>query len=212
MRLFKDDFHVALECQEELLKAIGLRLLHSLKPMAILVIPFFLIMTQLALWFEHRPLQADETSVVELRVAPELWPSWQSAELQLPSGVKAETPGLRDENDHTVSWRLRMKSPSSEPIRWQAGGTVVEKQFLGATDPAVLCAVSAKRPGPGLWNRLVHPAEPAFGSDSPIQAAMVDYPKRSTPLFGINLPWWVTFLIVSMLSALFARPFLKVQF
>ena len=77
MRLFKDDFEVALQCQAELLKATGKRLLHSLPPMAVMIIPFFLVLTQLALWYEHRPLEAEEASVLELHVTPEAWPKWR---------------------------------------------------------------------------------------------------------------------------------------
>ena len=212
MRLFKDDLHVAIECQEELLKAIGLRLLHSFKPMVVLIIPFFFVLTHLALLFEHRPLQENETAVVELHVAPSFWPGWKNAKLEAPPGVQAETPGLRDEKEHSVSWRLRLKSPPSEPLRWRAGETVVEKQFLGAEDTRLLCAVSAERPGSRLWDRLLHPGEPSLGHDSPVRAVVVDYPKRVTPVLGLNLRWWATFLIVSMLSALLVRPFLRVQF
>jgi hypothetical protein len=29
---------------------------------------------------------------------------------------------------------------------------------------------------------------------------------------GLDVPWWLTFLVLCMIAALIARPFLKVQF
>ncbi|MHC4130284.1 MAG: hypothetical protein ACYSUA_19405, partial [Planctomycetota bacterium] len=49
LRIFKDDLGVAIRCQGSLIKAIGLRLWHSLPPMLVLIVPFVFILTQLAL-------------------------------------------------------------------------------------------------------------------------------------------------------------------
>jgi hypothetical protein len=38
------------------------------------------------------------------------------------------------------------------------------------------------------------------------------YPVRSTPIFGIDVPWWATFIVLCMVTALLVKPFLKVQF
>jgi hypothetical protein len=81
-----------------------------------------------------------------------------------------------------------------------------------AEDSARLAKVSERRPGAGLFERWLHPAEAAFASDSPVRAIVVEYPQRSTPLFGYDVPWWLTFFIVSMLAAVLARPWLRVQF
>ena len=45
LRLFKEDLGVALRCQKDLLKVIGLRLWYSFPPMLVLMIPFVLILT-----------------------------------------------------------------------------------------------------------------------------------------------------------------------
>ena len=57
-------------------------------------------------------------------------------------------------------------------------------------------------------------AEAGFDATSAVQAVVIHYleAKQTTPLFGINVPWWATFLIISMLAALVARPFLRVHF
>ena len=130
----------------------------------------------------------------------------------MPAGVTVETPPLRDQGNHTVYWRLRLETPTSEPLRWQVGSESIEKTFIGAEDPGRLCTVSARRPGRGFWDRLLQPGEPGFDADSAVQGIAVRYPRRSTPVFGLDIPWWVTFIVVSMVAALCARPFLRVQF
>ena len=211
MRLFKDDVAVALRCQWDLLKATGMRLWYSLPPMAAASVPFVLLLAQLGLFFEYRPPGEGERVVVALRLAPLNWNEAAATTIQVPYGIAVETPPLRDPLQHTVWWRLRIDDPPTGPLRWQVGNELVEKSLVGG-DPMSLRAVSAVRPGSSLWERLLRPGEPGFGSDSAVEAVEVRYPPRSTPLLGVNAPWWLTFLVVSMLAAICARPFLKVQF
>jgi hypothetical protein len=179
--------------------------------MAVAIVPFVLLLAQLALFFEHRPPAAGERVVVSLRAASDRWAEAASTAIQVPYGVTVETPALRDEADRTVWWRLRIDAPPTGPLRWQVGSELVEKRLAGGGDPA-LRAVSAVRPGTGFWDRLLFPGEPGFAGASAVESIEVRYPPRSTPIFGIDIPWWGTFLIVSMLAAILARPFLKVQF
>lgn len=212
LRLFKDDARVAFGCQWELMKAIGLRLWHSLPPMAVLVIPFLFILTQLALRFENRPLEAGESVVVALHLSPQAWPALAGVAIAVPPGVSVETPPLRDPQEQAVYWRLKVDSPTAGALSWSIGDKVVEKSIVGALKAGKLCAVSARRPGPGFWDRLLYPGEPGFAAGSPVDSILVHYPRRSTPIFGLDIPWWASFLVASMAAALCARPFLKVQF
>ena len=75
-----------------------------------------------------------------------------------------------------------------------------------------MCAVDVRRPGPGWVDRLAHPGEPAFASDDPVRGMVIHHARRSTPLFGLDIPWWLTFVLVSILTALLLRPVVKVTF
>ena len=127
-------------------------------------------------------------------------------------GIQVETPPLRDDAEHTVYWRLRVDEPSAGSLRWHVGPGVAEKTIVSTADPGRLLTVSVHRPGPGFWDRLLRPGEPGFDADGPVEAIDLYYPRRSTPFFGVDIPWWATFLIASMIAALCVRPFLKVQF
>ncbi len=213
LRLFKEDLGVALRCQGDILKSIGRRLWLSLLPMAVLMVPFVLILTQLALRYEKRPIRPGESVVLVAELSPGHWQSHGSdLSLQVPDGIVLETPALHDAGGHSVSWRLGLSRPVTEPLILRTGFFTIEKSFVGADDADRLYTVSARRPGSGFFDRLLFPGEPGFASDAPVRSIDVRYPDRSTPIFGVNMPWWGTFFIVSMLAAIIVRPFLKVQF
>ncbi len=214
MKLFRDDLRVALSCQGSLLKSIGLRLCLAMPPMAVLLIPFVFILAQLALRYENRPLMPGDSVVAALHLSEAAWSTNRDTAIQVPLGIQVETPPLRDDAKHTIYWRLRVDKPSTGSLRWRVGpgAGVAEKTIVSTADPGRLLTVSAHRPGPGFWDRLLRPGEPGFDADGPVEAIDLYYPRRSTPFFGVDIPWWATFLIASMIAALCVRPFLKVQF
>jgi len=213
MRLFKDDLRVAIRCQASLVKYIGLRLWHSLPPMLVMIVPFVLILPQLAMRYEWRGLEPGESIVAMVQIDPAAWDEHHDdVSLRVPPGVVIETPRLRDAEEHAIYWRLRLEHPTIEPIVFSVGYYGCPKTFANAEDPRELSLVSPRRPGPGFLDRLLYPAEPGFASDGPVRGVELRYPGRSTPIFGLDVPWWLTFFVVTMIAALVARPFLRVQF
>lgn len=67
LTLFKDDIFVSLRCQTRIFAgAIGL-VLHSLIPMAVMVLPVTLL-RQASLWYQARPLKVGEEAVVTVQL------------------------------------------------------------------------------------------------------------------------------------------------
>ena len=212
LRIFKDDLGVAIRCQGSVIKAIGLRLWHSLPPMLVLIVPFVFILTQLALRYENRPLVPGESVIASLQLTPEGWSERDTALIEAPRGVTVETPALRDGAEQAIYWRLRLDEPTDEPLCFRVGNREALKSLIGTEDGDRLCTVSARRPGDGFWDRLLRPGEPGFDADWPVRGIDLRYPARATPIFGIDVPWWATFIVLCMVAALLVRPFLKVQF
>lgn len=213
MRLFKDDMWITLKAQGALLRAAGLRLLFSLPPLAVMLVPFVLLAAQLAMYYEFRPLAPGEPARVEMQVLPERWGEVSAAELTAPDGIKVEAV-VRDPAAHTITWRFRAeREVGPQRLVWRLGeGAAVDKAVVVRDDAGRIEFVSPVRAGPSVWERLLYPGEPAFDRDSPVQRISVAYASRSTPIFGLNVHWIITLVVVSILGAFLVKPFMKVQF
>jgi len=212
IKLFKDDLLVMLRCQKELLQATGWRLVLSIPPMLVLVIPFALLLTHLAVHYQHEPLRPGQSTVVTVEVAPEAWPQWQDIECEPTDRIAIESQAMRDVQRHTVHWRVRPVAPGPAVLRFGVGSKSVQKQLTVAGDAIRLAPVSVRRPGAGFLDRLLHPAEAGFARGFPVRAIEVRHEPRSMAMLGIRMPWWAGFLIVSMLAALVAGRLMGVQF
>lgn len=217
MRLFSDDPRNTLKAQFALLWYSIKRLLLSLPPMVVMAPLFLVLLSHMAMWYEFRPLVPlttthGEFALLEARFSENGWAKAESAKLAVPDGLSV-TARVRDSNARIVTWRL-------SPIRATGPGTIrlevpdaapIEKQVVVEKTPD-LRFVSPMRPAASGMARFFYPGEPAFDADSPIQSIEITYDHRTTPVFGFNVPWWLTFFVVSIVGALLAKPFVGVQF
>ncbi len=212
IKLFRDDLGTMFDCLGELLRYTGLRILHSVPPMLVMGVPFVLLLTQLARWYECLPLVPGETAVVELQSTESAWAQCRDAELEAPPGVEIETRPLRDEQKHAVYWRIRVVGASPGVLRCRVGSAEFEKELSVAATGGTFCPVDVRRAGPGFFDRVLYPGEPGIAAAAPVCGITVHHARRSTPLFGFDVPWWLTFILFSILAALAIRPVVKVSF
>ncbi len=217
MRLFSDDPRNTLKAQFSLLWYSVKRLLLSLPPMLVMAPLFLVLLSHMAMWYEFRPLAPlasthGEFALLEARFSESSWTKAESAKIAVPEGLSV-TARVRDATARTVTWRL-------SPIRAAGSGTIrleipdaapIEKQVV-VDNTRHLRFVSPMRPAGSGFERFFYPGEPAFDAASPIQSIAITYDHRTTPVFGFNVPWWLTFFVVSIVGALLAKPFGGVQF
>src|SRR3972149_2624179 len=94
IKLFQHDLNVTLRCQLGLLGAIALRLWRSLPPLAVMIVPLTLVLTQMGLRFEHTPVLPGTPLGVQLRLLPEAWAEYSDVLIEAPTGARVETPPL----------------------------------------------------------------------------------------------------------------------
>ena len=213
IRLFKEDLGVTLGAQGTLLKATGWRLVQSLVPMTVLLVPFVLLLTQLAVYYEFQPHAPGDRTVVTMEVAEEAWGDWRMVEPEVTPGLVVETAAHRDDDAHELAWRVRVVAAEQGFLSWHVGDEIVTKRVdIAPAGLADLQPISPQRPGAVFIDQLLYPAEHAFASTGPVRSIRVAHGSRSTPILGVDLPWWATFLIVSMAAALACRRRLGVVF
>jgi len=212
IKLFKDDPRVMFRSIGQLLRNTAQRLWYSLPPMFVMLIPFAFLLSHLAVWYEYRPLTVGDTAIVELQLSDSAWEQYQEVSPQVPVQLTVETSPLRDPEAKSIFWRIRVNQATPAKIHWQFGADSVDKEVAVASESQMFCPVSVRLPGPGWWDRLLHPVEQTLGAGSPLRGITVHHQQRDVPLFGWNVPWWATVLIVSTVAALVVRPLVKVQF
>lgn len=213
IKLFKDDLTVTWKCQMELLRATGRRLILSIPPMLVMLVPFIVVLIQLAVRYEKRPLVPGNTALVELGVDSAQWDTCRDMQLRAPAGIEVETQALRDSVDQTLCWRIHPHEPGRYELKFSTGsGVEATKTVAVSAESLPLSKLTPRRAGVGIVDSMLFPAEPALDEAVPIRTIDVTYPSRTTPVLGVDVPWWLTFLIVSMITALVAGRVLGVRF
>lgn len=205
LSLFKDDLRVGLRCQLELLQG-ALRLLTlSLVPMLIMLVPMCLLLGQLSLWYQARPLRVGEDAVVTVHLATHHADA--DVQLQETSGFEIAAGPVRVPQERMVCWNIVAKEAGRSDLPFAVGGQTFTKQLSVGNG---YLPTSLKRPGWSWADALVYPQEEPLPADSPIASIEVDFPERSSWIAG-SRSWLIYWFAMSMLSGLAARPLLDVK-
>jgi hypothetical protein len=212
IKLFKEDLFVTFMCQLEMLKFTGMRLAHSAPPTLVMIVPLFLLLAQLAMRYEYRPLVKGERTVVTMHVKPGRWNEARDIVLRPGAQFEIETESLRDERKGAIYWRIRVNGNESDLLEWQLESELLTKALpISGAHHALLNAM-AIRPGDSFWARTFYPAEPPLPPESPVSSIELQLQPRETLILGWNVPWWATFFFVAMIVALIAGKCLGVQY
>ncbi len=212
VKLFKEDLVVTFQCQMALLKSTGMRLLHSVPPMLVMMAPLLIVLTQFGMRYEYRPLVKGEQAVIAMHIKPDQWKLAHDIKLDSSDGFVVETDALRDPKNSAIFWRVRAESDATKRLEWSVGDQVIRKELPMAANHATLQIVNPKRSSRYFWDQVFYPAESSLPADSPIESIDIQLTPRDTPIFGWNMPWWATFFLVSMLVAFVAGKFMGVQY
>ena len=193
VRLFQHEIGVVLSLQGKIFgdtfRFMGL----ALVPLLIMLVPVLLIMTQLQLRFDVRPLEVGEPVLVKALVR-EASTLDGTITLEVPEGVTVETPPVKIRSTREIVWRLRVDRPGDHALVVRTGDEVLEKQIVAGRGWG---PVPYLRSGHAL-DTLLYPGEPPIAADHPVEAIEVAYPPQDLSLLGVGVNWLVAFLILSM--------------
>jgi hypothetical protein len=207
LKLFKDTTSVSLRAQGRILRGALWLFILALVPMLVMALPVCLILGQLSLWYQARPLHAGENAVVTVKLNDNTDSSWPEVRLQPTGAVEVTTGPVRVLSKQEVCWDVQAVAPGQHRLEFQVGQENFGKA-LAIGDGFM--RVSGLRPGWQWSDILLNPAEAPFGPGSPVQSIEVDYPQRSSWTSGTD--WWVVYwFAVSMIAALGFRRLLNVN-
>jgi hypothetical protein len=176
-------------------------------PLLVMIIPVSLILAQMGLWYQARPLSvSDEPVMVRLRLNESLQ-GFPSVRLE-PSEVFRKTTGpVKIVTKKEVLWELKPLKKGVHELVFDVDGEKYTKQFVVGDG---FMKVSLLRPGMNLGDLFLHPLEKPFTKDSPVSSIEIAYPERDSKVCGTD--WWIFyFFICSMVFAFAFKPFLNVR-
>ncbi len=209
MKLFKDNIPVVLKCQLQVFTAAVMLLVYSLPPMLVMILPFCLILGQLGVWYQARPLDANEQAVVVMQLSGTENAPLPSVSLLPSPAFETVTGPVRVPAKRQVYWTIRATQPGIgiHQLQFQVGDLQVQKELAVGSD---FMPVSIKRPSLQLGDLILYPAEKPFDETSPVRSIEIGYPDRTEPITGSS-NWVITLFVMSMLGAFAVKPFFNVK-
>ena len=207
LKLFKDSMAVTLQSQGRLLRGALMLLVHAIRPLLVMIVPISLILAQLGLWYQARPLQAGEPAVVVMKLNGEIDAPWPKISLESMPTAELTIGPVRVVSKREIYWEIKARQNSNQPLIFRVDQEKFEKEL--AIGPGFM-PVSLERPGWHWTSILYNPREKPFAPKSVVESISITYPDRPTWTSGTD--WWIAyFFIASMVFALIAKPFLKVK-
>jgi uncharacterized membrane protein (DUF106 family) len=212
-RLFKDNLSVTFRAQRQILWQATRLLGHSVRPMLIMLVPFVLIMVQIGLHYEFRPLAVGKRARIKVTLKEGVVSKdadWKglAESVVLPEGLSAqENDPCRVTARRTMDWRITPGSPGDFTLTFRAGHDSLD---MPLTVGDGLRRISTIRGG-GFWDRLLYSAEPSIPQSSVFESVQVYYPARATPILGYDVHWLITLLVLSIVFALIVKPLVNVH-
>lgn len=199
LQLFRHDLSVSFAASGRILAANFLYLKQFVRPLLVALIPMFLVFTQLAHWFEFRPLQRGETAVLEVELDQSYSVLRHPVTAIASPNARLDSPGVRLPTRNELAWRLRAVEAGSGWIEVHIGA-VTERKALTVDNRLV--RVSTHRVRPGFWPELLHPVEPTLSATGPITNMHLQYPRRELLLGDREIPWSAAAVVLIMLFGL----------
>jgi hypothetical protein len=201
IRLFNDDLRAMFRAQFDVLRHNFTYVWLSLAPMMWMLVPIVLLIAQLQFYYGYDGLGPGASAIVKVRLKEGASPSSGSAPavaLEVPSGLRVETPLVWIPSEREAAWRFGTEKAGDFQLTVLLDGRPVTKQIrvsnqVGWRTPERLEA--------GFLNAVLYPAEAPIEAGVPIEAITVSYPEREVSLLGFPVHWMTAFFLLSLVFA-----------
>jgi hypothetical protein len=207
LKLFKDSAAVAMHAQGRILVGAFWLMLLGFVPFLAMIVPACLLLSQLGLWYQNRPLHVDEEAVVTMKLNGNASAPWPEVYLEPSEAAEVLVGPVRLQSQREICWSIRAREAGYQRLVFHVDGTPTEKDLAIGNR---FMRVSSVRPGWDWEEILFNPWEKPFPADSPVQSVTINYPERSSWTSGTD--WWIGYwFVVSMLAGLCFRRWLNVN-
>jgi hypothetical protein len=207
LKLFKDNMAVTFRAQGRLLFGAGRLFVLAIVPMLVMAVPVTLLLGQLSLWYQARPLRVGEEAALTLKLSGGADDPWPDVRLEPSDAIAVMVGPVRVRSKREICWEIKGRKQGQHRLVFLVDGQRVEKEVAVGDG---FMRVSTKRPGWDAGEALLHPGEAPFGPEAPVQSIEIEYPGRDSWVYGTN-SWVIYWFVVSLLAALVFRRWLNVN-
>jgi len=207
LRLFTDSLSVTFGVQARLFRNSLHLLTYSIIPLLVMIVPVSLLLGQMRLWYQSRPLMPGEETIITMKLLDKSDAPWPDVSIEQIPAAEVVLGPVRVLSKREIHWKIRASRNGYDRIVFNVDRQQIEKE-LAVGDGFM--RISEERPGWYWSDILMHPREKPFGPDSPVWSIGIDYPDRLSRTSGTD--WWlIYFFIASLVFALAFKPILKVK-
>ena len=207
LKLFKDSIAVTLQSQGRVFKGAGLLLVYAIRPLIVMIVPVCLLLGQMGLWYQFRPLQSNEEAIITMSINGEIDSPLPKVNIEPAQAFDIEIGPVRSIGKREVHWKIKARENGYHNIVFQVENQKITKEMAVGDG---LMRVSPERPAWNWTDVLLYPWEKPFSQDSPVQSISIDYPDRISLTSGTD--WWIVyFFVVSLIFAFIFKPVFKVR-
>ena len=207
LKLYKDSIAVTLKAQGKVFQGAFLLLFHAIRPMLVMIVPVSLILAQMGLWYQFRPLNVGEQTLVIMELNGDANSPWPVVKLDTNIAAEITIQQTKVLSKRQVYWKIKALEEGYQKITFLVDDQHIEKQFAAGDG---FMKISPKKPAWNWAEILLYPTEKPFAPDSAVKSISILYPERISKTSGAD--WWIVyFFIASMVFALIFKPFLKVK-
>lgn len=173
IRLFSHDILQVLRSTGMILIKNAVYLGNHMVPMAVMLVPFVVILAQLVANYAYDPSPTGSVELLHVRLDPDAGVPARDVSLALPEGVALDAPPVHTA-DHQVFYRLRADAPGDHVLALSVAGEVYEKGWAVGGSAR---KVPLKRLR-GL-EAILYPGEEALPADGPLLSIELATHSRS---------------------------------
>jgi hypothetical protein len=197
IRLFNDDLRAIVRAQGEILRHVVHYQGLALKPMLVILPPLVLLMVQLHAFYGFRGLEPGESALLTVTMADSH--GWSSTverpaiTLDLPDGLRLETPGVWTPSIAQVAWRIGAEARGDYTIQIKVGDSSVPKT-VHVTDRVV--RLSPTRPDRSFLGQLEWPSEPPLPESAGLAEVTLAYGDATVSMLGWDFEWRYAWMVI----------------
>ena len=190
LKLFKDSTAVSLRAQGRMILGAFRLLILAIVPMLLMIVPVCLVLGQLSLWYQFRPLRVGEEALVTVKLNG-VSQSYPEVRLKPTSAVEVTVGPVRVRSRDEICWNIRAEQAGKHRLEFQSGEHACTKDLAIGEG---FMRLGRLRPGWRWTDILFNPSEEPFPPHSPSGQSRLtirpDRPGQAAPTPGSSTGSW----------------------